>query len=108
MSRAPLDPKDIPDDTTTPQAFGWMAESLARSYALRLAGILALLGALIAAMQPQLGAGPRIATMVIGVLFAGVLLLSQLRSWSRTYQWLLVLAVALVSGAMLAIVMRLS
>lgn len=108
MTRGRLDPSDIPDDTSNVGTFGWMAEAMARSYALRLVMILALLGALIAAMQPQLSASLRVASVVTGVLFAGVLLLSQLSSWTRAYQWLLIVAVALVSSALLAIVMRLT
>ena len=107
MTKKPLHPLQIPDDTTSAGAAGWMLESVARSYALRLAGIIALLGATVAALSPSPPPVPRVAAVVAGVAVAFTLLLSQLQSWSRGLQWLLITGGALGCGALLAIVVRL-
>ena len=68
MSKEPLHPLHIPDDTSDTGVFGWMLESIVRSYALRLAGIIALLGATVAARRVDAPTAPRIARVVLGVL----------------------------------------
>lgn len=78
-----------------------------RSYALRLAGIIALLGATLAALRVDAPAAPRIALVVLGVLAAFALLMSQLKSWRRSLQWVLIVGSALACGALLAVVVRL-
>lgn len=100
-------PLEIPDDTTSTGVAGWMLESVARSYALRLAGILALLGATVAALSPDAPPAPRVAAIVVGIALAVALLLSQLKSWSRGLQWSLIAGTALTCGALLAVVVRL-
>jgi hypothetical protein len=107
MSKEPLHPLHIPDDTSDTGVFGWMLESIVRSYALRLAGIIALLGATVAALRVDAPAAPRIAAVVIGVLAAFALLMSQLKSWRRSLQWVLIVGSALACGALLAVVVRL-
>lgn len=108
MSKEPLHPLDIPEDTSNTGVFGWMLESVVRSYALRLAALIALLGATVAAVQADAPAGPRIAAVVLGVVVAFALLVSQLRSWRRSFQWALILGSALACGALLAVVVRTS
>ncbi len=106
--RKRLHPLEIPDDTSNAGVAGWMVESITRSYSLRLAGIVALLSAVVAAMSPGAPGGVRIATIVCGVALTFALLFSQLRSWSRGLQWLLIAAVILVCGALFATVVRLN
>ncbi|UUZ61522.1 hypothetical protein [Nocardioides sp. B-3] len=106
MTKKPLHPLDIPDDTSNAGLAGWMFESITRSYALRLAGIIALLGATVAALSPDAPTAPRVATIVLGVAVTFALLISQLRSWRRSLQWLLIVGAALACGALLAIVVR--
>lgn len=108
MSNEPLHPLDIPEDTSKAGLAGWMLESIVRSYALRLAGLIALLGATVAALRADAPTGPRVAAIVVGVGVAFLLLISQLTSWSRGLQWLLIVATALCCGALLAVVVRLS
>jgi hypothetical protein len=107
MSKEPLHPLHIPDDTSDTGVFGWMLESVARSYALRLAGLIALLGATVAVLRVDAPAAPRIAAVVLGVLAAVALLRSQLRSWRRSLQWVLIVGSALACGTLLAVVVRL-
>ena len=107
MSKEPLHPLHIPDDTSDTGVFGWMLESIVRSYALRLAGIIALLGATVAALRVDAPPAPRIALVVLGVLAAFALLMSQLKSWRRSLQWVLIVGSALACGALLAVVVRL-
>ncbi|RYB94503.1 hypothetical protein EUA93_09200 [Nocardioides oleivorans] len=107
MAEEPLNPLEIPDDTTKAGLAGWMLESVARSYALRLAALVALLGATIAALSPDAPAGPRIAMVVVGVATAFALLASQLGSWRRSRQWGLIVVTGLVSLALLVTVVRL-
>lgn len=107
MSKEPLHPLHIPDDTSDTGVFGWMLESVVRSYALRLAGIIALLGATVAALRVDAPPAPRIALVVLGVLAAFALLMSQLKSWRRSLQWVLIVGSALACGALLAVVVRL-
>jgi hypothetical protein len=107
MSKEPLHPLHIPDDTSDTGVFGWMLESIVRSYALRLAGIIALLGATVAALRVDAPTAPRIALVLLGVLAAFALLMSQLKSWRRSLQWVLILGSALACGALLAVVVRL-
>jgi uncharacterized membrane-anchored protein len=107
MSKEPLHPLHIPDDTSDTGVFGWMLESIVRSYALRLAGIIALLGATVAALRVDAPPAPRIALVVLGVVAAFALLMSQLKSWRRSLQWVLIVGSALACGALLAVVVRL-
>jgi hypothetical protein len=107
VAKEPLHPLDIPDDTTKAGLARWMLESAARGYALRLAALVALLGATIAALSADAPAGPRIATIVVGVAGAFVLLVSQLGSWRRSRQWALIAVTGLVSLALLVTVVRL-
>ena len=107
MGGDPLHPLDIPEETSNAGVFGWMAESLGRSYALRLAAFVALLSAVVAALSSDAPGALRVATIVVGVALTFALLLSQLGSWRRSYQWFLILAVLLTTGALFASVVRL-
>lgn len=107
MSKEPLHPLDIPEDTSSTGVVGWMFESVARSFALRLAALVALLGAAVAAVRVDAPPAPRLAAVVLGILVAFVLLVSQLKSWRRSLQWALIVASALACGTLLAVVVRL-
>ena len=111
VSRAPRDeplhPLEIPDDTGKAGLVGWMLESVARSIALRLAGIVALLAAIVAALSTDAPAGWRVAAILLGVGLTFALLVSQLGSWRRGRQWLLIVVTGLSAAALLAVVVRL-
>lgn len=107
MSKEPLHPLDIPEDTSSTGVVGWMFESVARSFALRLGALVALLGAAVAAVRVDAPPAPRLAAVVLGILVAFVLLVSQLKSWRRSLQWALIVASALACGTLLAVVVRL-
>ena len=77
---------------------GWVAEAWIRSYALRGAILVSMLGALVAAVNDSVPTGPRVAMVVAGFTAPFVLLMSQLQSWPHGRQWIaigLTLAVCL-------------
>lgn len=99
----PLHPMAIPEDTTNTGVFGWMFESVARSFGLRLAALVALIGAAGAAVSTDAPPLLRVVAILVGVSAAFVLLISQLNAWPRRRQWVLITSTLVVSGTLLAL-----
>lgn len=94
----------IPEDTTKTGVFGWIFESVARSFSLRLAGLVALIGAAGAAVSGGAPPALRIVTILVGISLTFALLVSQLNAWPRGRQWALIVTTALSCGVLIALV----
>lgn len=94
-------PGDIDDRTSAAGLVGWIGEDLARAAALRLAALVALVGALGAATSGRATALPGIAAITVGLGGVLALAVSQTRAWPRHRQWGLILGLLAVTGPLL-------
>jgi hypothetical protein len=100
MTREPLHPLDIPEDTTHTGLAGWITESLARSLMLRFAALLAIGGGTLGLVADLAPALTRASAAVCGATLALSLFVSQVNGWPRSRQWALILATTVLCGSL--------
>ncbi len=100
MRRPPLDPDEIPDDTTAGELAGWVAEDIARTVARWVATLVAVVTLATGLLSES--ADPVIKGICVAVGATGVLAIlgGQLFRWSREPQWWAI-AITTVAGVLL-------
>jgi len=105
MSRPPLDPNEIPEDSSAGVVAAYIGEDISRIIMLRVsafAGAVAIVAGLFSHSAP---AGLKAACIASGSVGLAVLLAAQLFRIRRSRQWVVIFTVLLVCGSMLLAVL---
>ena len=102
--REPLDPHEIPEDAGKGDLAAYVGEDIGRILMLRAAALFGVVSLVAGAMSESATSTLKTALFSAGGAGLVLLLLAQLFRWPRSRQWVAILAVIFVCGALLGAV----